>query len=75
MESKTSVVLSQFGAVLRKRRFELDLTQEALASKIGIDRTYISGLERGRRNPTLLILVRVAAALDISVSELLDNIP
>ena len=74
MTTKRQKVLKKFGSVLRQRRIDLNLTQEALAAKIGIDRTYISGLERGLRNPTLIVLVKVSAALGLSVSQLLTQI-
>ena len=58
------------GAVIRARRKELGLSQEALASEADLDRTYVGGLERGVRNPTLRVLWRLARALDLSPSEL-----
>ena len=74
MTSKKVAILDQFGSALRRRRLELNLTQEALASLVGIDRTYISGLERGLRNPTLLVLARLASSLDIPVAALLEQL-
>jgi transcriptional regulator with XRE-family HTH domain len=62
--------LSAFGLNLRKLREAKDLTQEALAEKADLDPTYISGIERGVRNPSLLSIVRVAKALRVAVSEL-----
>jgi len=49
-------------------------SQEAFAHHAGLDRTYVSGIESGRRNPTLDVLVRVAGALGVSVSDLLSDI-
>jgi transcriptional regulator with XRE-family HTH domain len=48
------------------------LSQEELAEQSGTDRTYISDLERGLRNPSLKVLARIAAALDIRIGELCD---
>ncbi|WP_353368225.1 helix-turn-helix transcriptional regulator [Brucella sp. NBRC 12951] len=51
------------------------LSQEELGFLAGIDRTYVSGVERGLRNPTVLVLVRFAVALNVTPSLLLtDNI-
>jgi len=61
------------GKAIRGRRQELGLSQEGLASSSGIDRTYVGGLERGLRNPTLKVLWRLAAALEITPSELVNR--
>jgi transcriptional regulator with XRE-family HTH domain len=55
-----------FGAVLRVVRRSVHATQEALAERADIDRTYPSLLERGLRQPTLGIILRIAHALDVS---------
>ncbi|WP_084093096.1 helix-turn-helix domain-containing protein [Andreprevotia lacus] len=52
-----------FGAAVRRHREVLRLSQEELADRAGIDRTYISGVERGVRNPTLEVMQRIATAL------------
>jgi len=54
---------------LRKAR---GWSQEALADAAGIDRTYISGIERLVRNPTITVLERIAAALEVPAGHLLD---
>jgi transcriptional regulator with XRE-family HTH domain len=59
-----------FGARLRSLRRNLGLSQEEVAHRAGIHVTYLSGIERGRRNPSLKNLRRVAMALDVSVREL-----
>jgi transcriptional regulator with XRE-family HTH domain len=66
-----SKVLIQFGNNLKKIRLLKGLTQEALALDIGFDRTYISLLERGKRNPSLLTLYRIAEYLKVEVRELI----
>lgn len=52
-----------FGAAVRKHRTLVRLSQEDLAERAGLDRTYVSGIERGRRNPSLRILQQIAEAL------------
>ena len=52
-----------FGAAVRQHRTLVRLSQEDLAERAGLDRTYVSGIERGRRNPSLRILQKVADAL------------
>lgn len=60
------------GANVRRLRIERKLTQEQLAHDAEIDLTYLGGIERGRRNPSVAVLGRVAAALDCLPSELLQ---
>jgi transcriptional regulator with XRE-family HTH domain len=62
--------LASFGLNVRKRRESLHLTQLEAAERADLDPTYISGIERGVRNPSLLSIARVAKALDLTVSEL-----
>ena len=62
--------LAAFGLNVRKRRESLDLTQLEAAERADLDPTYISGIERGVRNPSLISIARVAKALDLTVSEL-----
>jgi transcriptional regulator with XRE-family HTH domain len=62
-----------FGLAVRKYRLALGLTQEQLAAKTGIHRTYIGGIERGERNPTLLMIHRIAESLGVSPTQLLDR--
>ena len=62
--------LASFGLNVRKRRESLELTQLEAAERADLDPTYISGIERGVRNPSLISIARVAKALDITVSEL-----
>jgi transcriptional regulator with XRE-family HTH domain len=62
--------LTTFGAAVRARGLKLSLTQERLAELTGLDPTYISGIERGRRNPSLKNIVKIARALKTSVAKL-----
>jgi transcriptional regulator with XRE-family HTH domain len=52
-----------FGLAIRRHRELLRLSQEELANRANIDRTYISGVERGARNPTLHVMQKIATAL------------
>lgn len=56
-----------FGPAVRRHRELLRLSQEALAERSGIDRTYISGVERGVRNPTLDVMQRIARGLGVDL--------
>lgn len=66
--------LRKFGSNVRNRREALDLSQEQLAEKADLDRTYISGVERGVRNLSLLSAARLAKALKCSVANLCERI-
>ena len=61
-----------FGATVRKYRKAAGLSQETLADLAEIHRTYIGGIERGERNPTLLMIHRLANALEIEPFKLLE---
>lgn len=61
------------GQAIRKHRERLDLTQEELAEKAELHRTYLADIERGARNPSLETLRRIALGLGISLSELLKT--
>lgn len=66
--------LIAFGQRLKQLREERGLSQEGLADRAELDRTYISLLERGKRNPGLMNLLRLASALGIDVSELVRGL-
>jgi transcriptional regulator with XRE-family HTH domain len=63
-------ILGSFGKKLQKLRTDRNLSQEKLAEIAGFDRTYISLLERGIRNPSLINVFRLAKALDITPDKL-----
>lgn len=67
MEEK---ILKTFGKHLKALRKEYGLSQEALADKASLDRTYVSGVETGKRNISLKALSSIAKALDKNLSEL-----
>ncbi|MFA5549734.1 MAG: helix-turn-helix transcriptional regulator [Porticoccaceae bacterium] len=60
-------------ANIRRLRKELDLSQEELADKCGLHRTYVGAVERGERNVTLSSLEALAGALDVDVPTLLTH--
>jgi transcriptional regulator with XRE-family HTH domain len=68
------MMLELLGANVRTRRVALLLSQEQLADKAGIHPTYLSGIERGIRNPTIASIATIAKALNCSVSELCTGI-
>ncbi len=67
-------VRKRLGAKVRSLRLERGLSQEAFAYECGVSQQYISGLERGMRNPTLMMLCDIAAALSVNVADLLGNV-
>ena len=67
-------VLRAFGRNVLKRREAKGLSQEKLAEKADLDRTYISGIERGVRNPGLVSIARIAKALGASTSDLCEGV-
>lgn len=70
MARSTDDILIRFGKRLRELREALDLSQEAFAAKCNLDRTYISGIERGLRNLSLRNIEVIAVALGTSISDL-----
>lgn len=61
---------SSLGDAIKKARSELRITQEELADRAGLHRTYVSDVERGRRNISLGSIEKLAGALDLSISKL-----
>ena len=57
---------------MKRLRKERGWSQEALADEAGLDRTYISGIERVVKNPTITVVDRVAVALECGLGDLLD---
>ena len=67
-------VTARFGARLRKLRLEAGLSQEEFAARCDLDRTYISGIERGKRNVALRNIEAIARTLSLSLSDLMKGI-
>ncbi|HYM46099.1 MAG TPA: helix-turn-helix transcriptional regulator [Solirubrobacteraceae bacterium] len=68
--STRSPAHAAFGEAIRAIRMRQGVSQEGLALKCGLDRTYISGIERGTRNPSLTNILKIAASLETSPVEL-----
>lgn len=73
-DSNEDKVLALFGSNLKQIRESRGYSQELLAEKSGLDRTYISGCERGIRNPSLLSISKIAVSLGVSPSDLLSAV-
>lgn len=63
-------VLKAFGATIKAKRDALGISQEELADRAGLHRTYIGGVEQGRRNLSLLNILKIAGALEVKPEEL-----
>jgi len=61
------------GRNVRRLRQKKGLTQEQLAFEANIDLTYVGGIERGKRNPSLLVMARIADALSVPLPRLLSD--
>ena len=64
-------ILKKFGEKMQKVRKEKGVTQEELAGRLSMHRTYIGLIERGERNPTIRTLYKIAKALKVKASDLL----
>jgi len=71
---KRDPVLAKLGTNIRRRREGLDFSQETLAEKAGLDQTYISGIECGKRNPGIKNVARIAKALEVTTAELCKGV-
>ena len=68
------MILKTFGKAVRKRRKKLGISQEKLAEKAKLHRTYIGMIERGEKNLTLTNIEKLATALNCSISELTEEL-
>lgn len=68
-------MLEELGNRIREKRKACGWTQEDLAAKAGIDRSYIGGVERGERNVTFTVLCEICAALGCDVATLTKGLP
>ncbi len=67
-------ILAAVGKTIAERRRDLGFSQEDLAEEAGLHRTYVGSVERGEKNVSLINLVKIAAALRIPLSRLLDGL-
>jgi transcriptional regulator with XRE-family HTH domain len=65
----------QFGRIISKLRAARGYSQEGFAAAAGVHRTYMGGIERGERNPTLTTILRLAEALELEPAELFSQWP
>ncbi|MBB3105391.1 helix-turn-helix domain-containing protein [Azomonas macrocytogenes] len=70
---KKDAICIAFGETVRNLRKAKGVSQEEFADKVGIHRTYIGGIERGERNPTLTTIQRIAESLGVSAKDLLPE--
>ena len=63
----------RFGQVVRKHRLAAGLSQEDLAARAGIHRNYAGEVERGQRNVALMSMMRIARALKVSLTRLIED--
>jgi len=66
--------LRAFGQAIRRMREARGLSQEALADRAGLHRTYIGGIERGERNVSFLNIIKLSKALGIRLDELMRGV-
>ena len=67
-------ILKKFGQNVRRKREAYCISQESLAEIADLDRTYVGGIERGERNPTIISAVRIAKALRVRLADLCEEI-
>lgn len=73
VDPQKSRLVAVFAANVRRRRLELEFSQELLAERAGVHRTYIGMLERGEKNVTIYNIERIAHALKVPPASLLEK--
>jgi transcriptional regulator with XRE-family HTH domain len=68
-------VTGLLGAAIRERRSSLQISQDELAVRAGLHRTYLSDVERGARNPSIKTIEKIAHALQVPVAKLFEDHP
>jgi transcriptional regulator with XRE-family HTH domain len=71
---RDEAILAAVGKIIAERRRGLGFSQEDLAEEAGLHRTYVGSVERGERNVSLINLAKIAGALRIPLSRLLDGL-
>jgi transcriptional regulator with XRE-family HTH domain len=72
--SSDKALLISFGDRVRALRHSAQLSQEALADLCALDRTYVGGIERGERNPSLRNIAKIARSLNVSIARLMQGV-
>ena len=66
-------VAREFGQTVRSHRLSKGMTQQDLADKCGLDLSYVGGIERGQRNPTLGVIHAMASVLGVAMADLMQG--
>lgn len=74
LDSEDSTILARMGATIRDQRAALGVSQRELATRAGVDRAFLNGVESGKRNPTLAMMGKLAAGLDTTVGALTKHL-
>lgn len=74
IKKEPAALTSTLGQVIKEVRQRLGLSQEELATKAGLHRTYISNIEQGERNPSLTTLTNLSAAMNLECSHLMQMV-
>jgi len=70
-DSDRQAALEALGRAIRSRRLALGMSQEDLAFRVGLDRTYVGGVERGERNVSFVNLLAITKGLETPIEELM----
>jgi transcriptional regulator with XRE-family HTH domain len=73
MEKECMMIRNKVGQRIKELRIEQGLSQEKLALKSEVDRTYIASVENGKRNISILTLEKIVKSLDVSFSKFFEN--
>ncbi len=74
MQKTKILALVKLGETIRTIRESQQISQEELAEKADLDRTYIGGVERGERNLTILSALKICSALEVELSKLTEGV-
>ena len=71
--NKEKALLKKIGQNLQKLRHQRGISQEQLAYDTDLDRTYISDIEQGKKNPTIIVLSRIADTLKVQIKDIING--
>lgn len=74
MSDESRKLIINIGITITELRNERKISQETLAERSGIHRTYLSEVEGGKRNPTIAVLNKIIVALDISMTDFFERV-